>query len=45
MKPVIIIAPRLTKLLSIVVDVGAITLFPFIISRTEMPDEILRHRI
>jgi hypothetical protein len=43
MKPIIIIAPRLTKLFSIVVDVQAITLFPFIISRTKMPDETLNH--
>jgi len=43
MKPIIIIAPRLTKLFSIVVDVQAITLFPFIISRTKMSDETLNH--
>jgi hypothetical protein len=43
MKPITIIAPRLTKALSIVIDIRAITLFPFIISSEEMSEEILNH--
>jgi hypothetical protein len=41
--PIIIIAPRFTKALSWVVDICAITLFPFIISRDEMSEDVLRH--
>jgi hypothetical protein len=43
MKPIIIVSPKLTKLLSLVIDIEAITLFPFIISRREMSEETLRH--
>ena len=41
--PVTIIAPRLTKLLSVFIDVTAITLFPFIVSREEMSAITLNH--
>ena len=43
MKPIIIVAPRLTKLLSLVVDINAITLYPFILAREEMSADTLRH--
>jgi hypothetical protein len=43
MKPVVIIAPKFTKALSWIVDIAAITLFPFIISRDEMSDDVLQH--
>jgi hypothetical protein len=43
MKPIVVVAPRLTKLFSLVVDIGAITLYPFILSREEMSADTLRH--
>ena len=43
MKPITIVSPWFTKLMSIVIDVYAITLFPFIISREEMSEDTLRH--
>ena len=43
MNPIIIVAPRFCRALSVVVDVAAITLFPFIISRTQMDAEVLQH--
>jgi hypothetical protein len=43
MKPITIVAPRLLKVMSIVVDIAAITLWPFIISREEMSEDVLRH--
>jgi len=43
MKPITIVAPRLLKVMSIVIDIAAITLWPFIISREEMSDDVLRH--
>ena len=43
MKPVVIIAPKFTKALSWIVDITAITLFPFIVSRDEMSDDVLQH--
>ncbi len=43
MKPITIIAPRFLKLISVVVDITAITLWPFIISREEMSEDVLRH--
>ena len=43
MKPIVIIAPKITRMLSIVVDITAITLYPFIISHDEMSDDVLRH--
>jgi hypothetical protein len=42
-KPIVIIAPKFTKAISWVIDIGAITLFPFIISRDEMSEDVLRH--
>jgi len=43
MKPIVIIAPRFVKALSIVIDIFAITLWPFIISREEMSEDVLTH--
>ena len=43
MKPIVIIAPRFLKTLSIVIDIFAITLWPFIISREEMSEDVLNH--
>ena len=43
MNPIIIVAPKLTKLLSLVVDINAITLYPFILAREEMSEDTLRH--
>ena len=41
--PIIIIAPRFTRAISWVIDVAAITLFPFIISRDDMSPDVLQH--
>ena len=41
--PITIVAPRFTKAISWVIEVGAITLFPFIISREKMSEDTLRH--
>tara|TARA_R110000824_G_scaffold195409_5_gene378209 strand:+ start:7740 stop:8081 length:342 start_codon:yes stop_codon:yes gene_type:complete len=43
MKPIVIIAPRFLKAISLVIDVVAITLFPFIIAREEMSEDVLNH--
>jgi hypothetical protein len=43
MKPIVIISPWFTKLMSVVIDVYAITIFPFIISQDKMDDRILNH--
>tara|TARA_R100000426_G_scaffold78064_1_gene55575 strand:+ start:437 stop:778 length:342 start_codon:yes stop_codon:yes gene_type:complete len=43
MKPIIIVSPRICKALSIFIEVGAITLYPFIISREPMSDVTLNH--
>lgn len=43
MKPILIVSPWFTKLMSVVIDVYAITIFPFIISREEMSAETLNH--
>jgi len=43
MKPIIIVSPWFTKLMSVVIDVYAITLFPFIISKEKMDDRTLNH--
>ena len=43
MKPIVIIAPRFLKTISLVIDVVAITLFPFIIAREEMSEDVLNH--
>ena len=41
--PILIQAPKFLKSISWVVDIVAITLFPFIISREKMADDILNH--
>ena len=41
--PVIIVAPRFIKAISWVIDIYAITLFPFIISKDEMSSDVLSH--
>ena len=41
--PITIVAPRFTRAISWVIDVAAITLFPFIISRDEMSPDVLQH--
>ena len=43
MRPITIVAPRLLKAMSIVIDIAAITLWPFIISREEMSEDVLTH--
>ena len=45
MKPITIISPWITELVSVVIDVYAITIFPFIISREEMTPEVLNHEM
>jgi len=41
--PIKIIAPKFLKTISWVVDIVAITLYPFIISREEMSSDVLNH--
>ena len=41
--PIIVIAPKFLRAISFVVDITAITLYPFIISREEMSEDVLRH--
>ena len=41
--PIKIIAPKFLKTISWVIDIVAITLYPFIISREEMSDDVLNH--
>ena len=41
--PILLKAPRFLKAISWVVDIVAITLFPFIISREEMSEDVLNH--
>jgi hypothetical protein len=43
MKPIIIQNSKIPKYLSIFIEIGAITLFPFIISRNEMSETTIRH--
>ena len=43
MFPIVIVSPWFTKLMSVFIDVCAITLFPFIISKEEMDDKTLNH--
>tara|TARA_B100000686_G_C16200940_1_gene670552 strand:- start:44 stop:385 length:342 start_codon:yes stop_codon:yes gene_type:complete len=43
MKPIVIIAPKFLKAISWVVDICAITLWPFIVSKDEMSEDVLRH--
>lgn len=46
MKPIIIKSDKITKALSIFIDVGAITIFPFIIIRSDYDNEItLNHEM
>lgn len=40
MKPIIIKSDKITKALSIFIDVGAITVFPFIIIRSDYDNEV-----
>jgi len=41
--PIAIIAPKFLKTISLVIDIAAITLYPFIISREKMAEDLLRH--
>ena len=43
MKPIIIQNSKIPVYLSIFINIGAITLFPFIISRDEMSEVTIRH--
>ena len=43
MKPIIIVSPFICKALSIFIEIGAITLYPFIISRVPMSEVTLNH--
>ena len=43
MKPIIIQNSKIPVYLSIFINIGAITLFPFIISRGEMSETTIRH--
>jgi len=43
MEPIIIICPRFTRLMSVFIDVSAITIFPFIISKQPMNGKTLNH--
>lgn len=43
MKPIIIISPRFCKLMSVFINVYAITLYPFIISKEQLPITIYNH--
>jgi len=43
MKPIVIIAPKFLKALSFIIDIFAITLWPFIIAREEMSEDVLNH--
>ena len=43
MKPITFVAPKFLKAISWVVDIYAITLWPFIISKEEMSEDVLRH--
>ncbi len=45
MKPFTFVAPRLLKALSLVINIEAITLYPFIISRKEMTEKTLNHEM
>ena len=45
MKPIIIQNSKIPAYLSIFINISAITLFPFIISRDEMDDITIRHEI
>ena len=43
MFPVVIVSPLFTKLMSVFIDVYAITVFPLIISKEKMDDVTLNH--
>ena len=43
MFPIIIVSPFFTKLMSVFIDVYAITLFPFIVSKDKMDETTLNH--
>ena len=43
MKPITFVAPRFLKAISWVIDIYAITLWPFIISKEEMSEDVFRH--
>ena len=43
MIPIKVIAPKFLKSISWVIDIAAITLFPFIISHEKMSDDLLNH--
>ena len=45
MKPIVIVSPRICKALSVFINVGAITLYPFIISREKMDKLTLNHEM
>ena len=45
MKPIVVQNSNIPKYLSIFINISAITLFPFIISRDEMSDVTIRHEI
>ena len=45
MKPIIIQNSKIPVYLSIFINIGAITLFPFIISRGEMSETTIRHEM
>jgi cbb3-type cytochrome oxidase subunit 3 len=45
MKPIIIQNSKIPVYLSLFINISAITLFPFIISRDEMSDTTIRHEI
>ena len=41
--PILLKAPKFLKSISWVIDIAAITLYPFIISREEMSEDVLNH--
>jgi len=45
MKPIIIQNSKIPKYLSLFINISAITLFPFIISRDKMSDVTIRHEM
>ena len=45
MKPIIIQNSKIPKMLSIFINIHAITLFPFIISRDEMSETTINHEL
>lgn len=45
MKPIVIVSPAICNALSVFINVGAITLYPFIISSEPMDEEMLNHEM